>query len=157
MKRDYEQQRYFDTKSFVQGRWYSDVLTAVQSYYYQFIDVPLSTKVFLAHKDAQLKPFVKLEARASFLMDAKYSSYGNTNNYLDAKKTYWGMTGLGGLGMSYSWKGFRFEVDANYRFMQKYKEDTRFLEVYLIKFDDNDKQAFSLGTTVYHNLNFKKN
>ncbi len=158
INRNYAQRRYLDIGSFAKpGQWVSGALIAVQSYSYKFFEIPLSTKVFLAEKNSKIRPFVTLEAKVDFLMNAQYSTYRHINSYSDSKNTYWGYITSGGLGICYFWRDYIFQADAKFRFAQKSKEDYRFLEVYLIKYENTYQPAFSLGVTVYRNLDFKKN
>lgn len=149
IKRDYDQVRAFQSYSTEYRMYYT------HDYSYDFVEIPVLVKFYLAKTTSKLKPFVQLGGKASYLKQANYTELDNIN-YTDHKNTYWGWSNYGGLGIQYFWKNFIFETNMTYQFNQKFKHDSRFMEAQWIKFTDNTNASFSFGGAIYRQLDFRK-
>ena len=150
IQRHYDQVRAFDAGSTELRLHYT------QNYTYDFLEIPISAKFYLARTNHRLKPFIQLGGRANYLKQANYTEYSNGVEHADLQNTYWGWSNYGGVGVQYFWKNFIFETNMMYQFNQKFKHDPRFIQSQWIKFEDNTSTAFSFGGAIYRQLDFRK-
>lgn len=156
IKRNYEQVRIFDAHS-LSSSIPENLLFSSKRYSYKFIEIPLSTKVFLSKKDKLIKPFVELGIRANYLTKAVYTSEIISDiNFTDNKNAYWGLLSYSGIGVNFFWKKFIFEANMNYRFYQKFKGDKIIYQTQYLNFKENNKHAYNLSCVIYRNLDFRK-